>query len=124
MTCFNHKKTYGIGICSSCGKNLCEDCFELFNKKVICKSETCKDEIAKIDYINARNAVVYGFGKKKRFPFFSFIYMVFGLVIGTYGYIFTEDQAVALVFLILGLFLFFIGGSLFYRALKFRLNIL
>jgi hypothetical protein len=48
MNCFNHRDKPAIGLCKSCGKALCADCFHELPNGLSCKG-SCEDRVNMIN---------------------------------------------------------------------------
>lgn len=91
MKCYNHDDTEAIGVCTSCGKAVCEKCGVFFNNKLLCKS--CLS-----------NPIVKKPGSS---DLFNTIMRFFNIVIG----------ALWTGILVIGLLYFFLKGNIWYALL-------
>lgn len=56
MKCFNHQDIDAVGVCTSCGKNICSNCAMEVGGKIICKS--CAEKMANNNIAAGPNASI------------------------------------------------------------------
>lgn len=57
MKCFNHHDRDAFGVCKSCGKALCLECFDEVDGMLTCKNQSCREmaKIAHLGLVNMKN---------------------------------------------------------------------
>jgi len=57
MNCFNHRDVSAVGLCKSCGKALCPDCWTELTNGLACK-DSCESRVNRINRMLDSNAQV------------------------------------------------------------------
>lgn len=80
MRCFKHQDEPAIGICSNCGKAVCQQCCRDEARQIAC-SETCVQETFLAQQLNSRLRQSLGVGIKPPMPPSVSTYFLFGLIL-------------------------------------------
>lgn len=57
MKCFNHREIDAIGLCRSCGKSLCPECYVLVGESISCKG-SCEAKVRILNRMLEQNAQI------------------------------------------------------------------
>lgn len=77
MKCFYHNEIDSIGICKSCHKGICLNCYQDFGNGIACRNTCIEDAISITQAQKAKIKPSYG-------P--SFVYIISGVILARYGH--------------------------------------
>lgn len=80
MHCFSHQDQHAIGVCSNCGKAVCQHCCREDAQQLAC-SETCVQKLFLAQQLHSRLRESLGVGIKPPMPPSVSTYFLFGLIL-------------------------------------------
>jgi len=80
LRCFEHNDRHAVGVCSNCGKAVCQQCYRNKSKKIAC-SETCIHELFLAEQLDIRLRQSLGVGIQPPLPASVSSYFLFGLIL-------------------------------------------
>ncbi len=119
MKCFNHRDADAVGVCQSCHRGLCVDCYAEVGNLLACRNR-CEEDVARWDFIAQKSVTAYS-ANYKIYLWTSVFLVVVALpfvVVGSFAML--NEPSSGIVALFIGFVFLLFSLVLFRTARKMR----